>query len=86
MKAIEDAPLFLDVPRTSVPWTCDDTPPAFGHEATAVVETVALRDLRSPAAALPIRIADLRGHPAPLRLAELRCDDPEPESSRAAAA
>lgn len=54
----------------------------------------ALRDLRAAAPAvepaapctLPIRISDLRGRPAPLRLAELRGDDPQPEASRAVAA
>ena len=92
MKPMEDCPLFLplalgvqrDLDVASV-WTESEV--ELSAVPTAIEVTVALRDLRKsppappPPSTLAIRIAELRGRVAPLRLAELRddrADEPSP--------
>ena len=78
MKPMEDAPLYLGVPRAAaepMPFATAPTEPVVA--VTIIVEeTIALRELRTlPPPTLAIRIDDLRGRPIPLRLADLRGDD-----------
>ncbi len=79
MKAMDDAPLFLGIPRgtpVSSVWSSDVTPAvAHAHATTEVIDAPAT----SPTAPSFAR-------PAPIRLADLRSVDRELEASRAAAA
>ena len=76
MKPMEDAPLFLGIPRVDDSRAATVIAPLPQDTIVHVEPTQLLRELRSaPSPTLAIRMSDLRGRPTPLRLAELRADE-----------